>query len=157
MTDESDARLTVVCTDGTTIDCTNFKAIKSGILLTEDVKKNRVCGFVPNETLRFVLPTEQARTILADEATEAAEAEFEDSLMRLPGLGGTYAKRLRDAGYTSLADISAADSATLADVTGARETQTTKWVEQATAETDDGERVVADESPDADRDETDEE
>lgn len=125
---DSDARLTVVCTDGTTIGCTNFKAIDSGVLLTEDLKKNRVFGFVNQEEVRFVLPSETVERVVDD---ERSNEEFEDSLMQLPGLGSTYARRLRSAGYTSVDDLAGADPKTLAEETGANEKQTAEWVERA--------------------------
>lgn len=134
---DDDHRLTVVCTDGTTIGCANFTAKAGGVLLTEDRKRNRVFGFVPHERVRFVLPTDRAREVLREEETDGATAEadgFEDPLMRLPGLGSTYAKRLRSAGYATLEDLAGADPAALADETGANEERTERWVERANAE-----------------------
>lgn len=45
--------------DGMVIDCGNYKAVDGGVILTEDVKRKRVIGFVPNERLRYVLPDEE--------------------------------------------------------------------------------------------------
>ena len=50
-----------ICADGTEIECENFKAIDSGVLLTKDRKRNKVIGFVPNDDLRYVVP-EDAQT-----------------------------------------------------------------------------------------------
>lgn len=125
MTEYEDPRLTVVCTDGTTIGCTNFEAKRSGILLTDDLKRNRVFGFVAHDEVRFILPTEAALDALAN----AAEAT--DPLTRIPGIGSTYAARLREAGYSSTDDIADADPTDLAEVTGASETKATQWVERA--------------------------
>ena len=142
-TDEADgtdgARLTVVCEDGTTIGCTNFEAIDSGVLLTEDLKRKRVFGFVPNDEVRYVLPSETADRI----RRERTDGEYEDPLMRLPGVGSTYARRLRDAGYASVAELAGADPDALADETGATPNRTTEWVERArrasgAGEADDG-------------------
>lgn len=119
-------RMTVVCTDGTEIGCTNFKAIDSGVLLTHDLKKNRVFGFVSHDEVRFVLPAETADRVVDGDADE-----FDDPLKELPGVGSTYAKRLQSAGYDSLTDVAAADPETLADETGAHESETQAWVEQA--------------------------
>jgi hypothetical protein len=126
--DEADDewRMTVVCTDGTEIGCTNFKAVESGVLLTDDLEKNRVFGFVSHDEVRFVLPAETA-----DRVVDGEEDAFDDPLKELPGLGSTYAKRLQSAGYDSLADVAAADPETLADETGAHESETQAWVEQA--------------------------
>ena len=126
-TDGDDARLTVVCKDGARIGCTNFEAIDGGVLLTEDLKRKRVFGFVPNDELRYVLPTETADRV----RRERADDEFEDPLMRLPGVGSTYAKRLRDAGYASVEDLADADPDALAEATGANPRRTTEWVERA--------------------------
>jgi hypothetical protein len=130
MTDsnDTDERLTVVCTDGTMIGCENFKAIDSGVLLTEDLKKNRVFGFVNHDEVRFVLPSETAAGIVGD---GTADEGFEDPLMQLPGLGSRYAQRLRSAGYTSIGELADADPAVLAEETGANEKRTSEWVERA--------------------------
>ncbi|PSP72990.1 hypothetical protein BRC86_11005 [Halobacteriales archaeon QS_3_64_16] len=45
-----------ICADGTEIECENFRAIDSGVLLTKDRKRNKVIGFVPNSDLRYVVP-----------------------------------------------------------------------------------------------------
>lgn len=148
--DRDEPRLTVVCTDGTTIGCTNFKAIDGGVLLTEDVKRKRVFGFVPHDQVRFVLPTETARRVV-DEETTAERDEYDDPLMRLPGLGETYAKRLRSAGYASVGDLAGADPETLADQTGANETRTARWVERAESEV--GDRATEEERRTRDGDE----
>jgi hypothetical protein len=130
MTDSNDIdeRLTVVCTDGTMIGCENFKAIDSGVLLTEDLKKNRVFGFVNHDEVRFVLPSETAAGIVGD---GTADEGFEDPLMQLPGLGSRYAQRLRSAGYTSIGELADADPAVLTEETGANEKRTSEWVERA--------------------------
>ena len=135
---DADPRLTLVCTDGTTVGCTNFTATEGGVLLTDDLERERVFGFVPNGEVRFVLPTETADRIRREEVDRG---EFEDPLIRLPGVGSTYAGRLRDAGYESLDAVAGADPATLADATGANESRTTEWVERARRASDaDGER-----------------
>ena len=144
--DDSESRLTVVCRDGTTIGCTNFKAIESGVLLTEDLKKNRVFGFVSADEVRFVLPTERARDLTEGEQT--ADDGFDDPLMQLPGLGSTYAKRLRSAGYASVEDLAGADPETLVEETGANDEQAAEWVEQARLKSDDTASGEADEDVD---------
>lgn len=45
-----------ICEDGMVLDCGNYKAVDGGVVLTEDVKRKRVIGFVPNERLQYVLP-----------------------------------------------------------------------------------------------------
>jgi predicted flap endonuclease-1-like 5' DNA nuclease len=67
-----------ILTSGHTIECGNFKAIDSGVVLTEDAKRKRVVGFVPNERLAYVVPDE-----LADELIDAVESES------APAGGGT--------------------------------------------------------------------
>lgn len=129
-----ETRLTAVCTDGTRLECANFKAIDSGVLLTEDVKRKRVLGFVPNDRLRYVLPTEVVRG-----ADEDEQPTFEDELMELPRLGETYAKRLRSAGYTSMSELAAATIDDLVSATGARESVVGEWREQASKRTESGE------------------
>jgi hypothetical protein len=141
--DDSEPRLTVVCQDGTTIGCTNFEAIESGVLLTEDLKKNRVFGFVSADEVRFVLPTDRARDLVDGERTADAGG-FDDPLMRLPGLGSTYAKRLRSAGYESVEEVAGADPETLVEETGANDEQAAEWVEQARLKSDDAASEEAD-------------
>jgi hypothetical protein len=131
MSDSEDPRLTVVCTDGTTIGCTNFTAKRTGLLLTSDLERNEVFGFVANDEVRFVLPTGTAEAALRGD-----EGGFEDPLMALPGVGSTYAERLRSAGYDSVAAVAGSDAAALADATGARESETERWVERAAERTD---------------------
>ncbi|SEO52500.1 Helix-hairpin-helix domain-containing protein [Halogranum amylolyticum] len=46
----------VVLEDGTVIDCGGYKALDTGLVLTEDPKRKHVVGFVPHDRLRFVLP-----------------------------------------------------------------------------------------------------
>lgn len=121
-------RLTAVCRDGTSIGCANFTATEGGVLLTEDRDRDRVFGFVPNDRLRYVLPSETVDRIRRE---GSADGEFEDPLMRLPGVGSTYARRLRDAGYASVEDVAGADPEALADVTGATVRRTSEWVERA--------------------------
>lgn len=128
-TDDETARTTVVCTDGTRVGCTNFKAIESGVLLTEDLKKNRVMGFVPHDEVRFVLPTSKVERELG--AQSDGERNFDNPLMRLPGLGSTYAKRLQSAGFDTFEDVANASPSALQEETGAREAVTREWVEQA--------------------------
>ena len=125
---DADPRLTLVCTDGTSIGCGGFTAIDGGVLLTEDRERERVFGFVPNEEVRFVLPTETVERVRREEADRG---RFEEPLMRLPGIGSTYAKRLREAGYESLDAVAEADAAALADATGANEGRTAEWVDHA--------------------------
>jgi hypothetical protein len=141
--DRETSRLTVVCRDGTEIGCTNFEAIESGVLLTEDLKKNRVFGFVSNDEVRFVLPTE---SVERDVRPGENAAEFEDPLKQLPGVGSTYAKRLQSSGYDALEDVASAAPSELSDETGAREDETREWVEQATQVT----RAEGDEDEDED-------
>lgn len=117
-----DPRLTAVCEGGVTVDCENFTAIDGGVLLTADLERDRVIGFVPYEELRFVVPAAVARRAVGGT----------DDLERLPGLGETYARRLRAAGYASMADLVGADTDALVDATGAREEQVETWIERAT-------------------------
>ncbi|ESP89638.1 helix-hairpin-helix domain-containing protein [Candidatus Halobonum tyrrellensis] len=75
--------------------------------------------------------------VAARRSRDAADADgFEDPLMELPGVGSTYAKRLRSAGYDSVDELAGTDPATLADETGATETRTAEWVDHATDERD---------------------
>ena len=99
-TDADDPRLTAVCEGGVTVGCENFTAIDGGVLLTADPGRDRVIGFVPYEELRFVVPAAVARRAI----------DGTDDLERLPGLAETYARRLRAAGYASMADLAGADA-----------------------------------------------
>ena len=57
----------------------------------------------------------------------------EDDLTAISGIGPVFAGRLRDAGITSFADISAAGASRLADITGASESRAADWVTAAAA------------------------
>ena len=46
----------VICEDGLTIDCTEFKAIDTGIVLIGGEDESGAVGYVPNERLVYVLP-----------------------------------------------------------------------------------------------------
>ncbi|RLM88532.1 hypothetical protein D3D02_11050 [Halobellus sp. Atlit-38R] len=46
----------VICEDGLIIDCTDFKAIDTGIVLIGGEEENGAVGYVPNERLEYVLP-----------------------------------------------------------------------------------------------------
>ncbi|WP_123538539.1 hypothetical protein [Halosimplex salinum] len=67
----------VVCKDGTSIQCTDFEALDSGVLLYQDTgrretrtddeeeeesEERRATGFVPITELRFVVPDEMVQT-----------------------------------------------------------------------------------------------
>ncbi|WP_459190721.1 hypothetical protein [Halosimplex sp. J119] len=66
----------VVCKDGTTIQCSDFEAVDSGVLLYQDQRREmrseededeeaeerRATGFVPVTELKFVLPDEMVGT-----------------------------------------------------------------------------------------------
>lgn len=64
----------IICKDGTTIQCTDFEALDSGVLFfqeemtrpdeeeeTEEDKAERADGFVPITELHFVLPDEMVQ------------------------------------------------------------------------------------------------
>ena len=57
----------------------------------------------------------------------------EDDLTAINGIGPVFAGRLRDAGITSFADISAAGASRLAEVTGASESRAAEWMSAAAA------------------------
>jgi hypothetical protein len=124
----AESKLTVVCTDGTTIGCTNFEAIENGLLLTEDEKRNRVFGFVSENEVRFVLPTETAQQLVSGTKSEDS---YNDPLTRISGIGSTYADRLRSAGYTSLSGVATAEPDELAEATETNEDRASEWVERA--------------------------
>ena len=52
----------VVCLDGTIVECDRFRAIDEGVLLFDDQstgddeEDEEATGFIPRESLRFVLP-----------------------------------------------------------------------------------------------------
>jgi predicted flap endonuclease-1-like 5' DNA nuclease len=49
-------QMKVFLEDGMAIDCGGYKAIDTGIVLTEDAKRKNVIGFVPQERVQFILP-----------------------------------------------------------------------------------------------------
>ena len=77
----------VVCTDGTTIQCNDFEAIDSGVLLyqesgrretrddeADEESERRAAGFVPITELRFVVPDELLGTTGQAQRAPAPEA-----------------------------------------------------------------------------------
>lgn len=56
-----------------------------------------------------------------------------DDLTVINGIGPVFAGRLRDAGITSFADVSAAGPSRLAEVTGSSESRAAEWIVAATA------------------------
>lgn len=56
-----------------------------------------------------------------------------DDLTSVPGIGPVFAGRLRDAGITSFADLLSADTARLAEITGASETRAAQWASHASS------------------------
>ncbi|EMA37631.1 helix-hairpin-helix domain-containing protein [Halococcus hamelinensis] len=124
----AESKLTVVCTDGTTIGCTNFEAIENGLLLTEDEERNRVFGFVSENEVRFVLPTTTAQQLVSG---TKSEDRYNDPLTRISGIGSTYADRLRSTGYTSVSGVATAKPDELAEATETNENRASEWVERA--------------------------
>ena len=57
----------------------------------------------------------------------------EDDLTAINGIGPVFAGRLRDAGITSFAAVSAAGASHLAEVTGASESRAAEWMSAAAA------------------------
>jgi predicted flap endonuclease-1-like 5' DNA nuclease len=47
-----------ICEDELVIDCTEYKAIESGVILMGDEDRNDVIAFVPSEKLEYLLPDE---------------------------------------------------------------------------------------------------
>ena len=71
-----------ILTSGHTIECANFKAIDSGVVLTADEKRKQVIGFVPNERLAYVVPDDRAPElvdVVESEGTTGFESESEGS------------------------------------------------------------------------------
>jgi len=79
----------VVCKDGTAIQCTDFEAIDSGVLLYQESgrrdtrgedeeeaeeEERRASGFVPITELRFVVPDEMLQTAGRSQRAPAPES-----------------------------------------------------------------------------------
>jgi len=73
--------------------------------------------------------TEESDT--ADRGEAAVETGQERSLQTLDGIGPTYEEHLHDAGITTVAQLTAAEPAPLADRLGLSEPRVTSWIEQA--------------------------
>lgn len=58
-------------------------------------------------------------------------APTEDDLTTISGIGPVFAGRLRDAGITTFADLTATGPGRLAEITGASESRATDWVAAA--------------------------
>jgi hypothetical protein len=50
----------VVLTDGFSFDVGNYKAVEGGLVLTDDEERENVVGFLPYDSVQFVLPDEVA-------------------------------------------------------------------------------------------------
>jgi predicted flap endonuclease-1-like 5' DNA nuclease len=62
----------VILEDGMAIDCGGYKAIDTGLVLTEDAKRKNVIGFVPQERVQFILPDD----VLDERRREDGTTEF---------------------------------------------------------------------------------
>ena len=82
-----------ICEDGTEIECANFTAIDSGVLLTKDRKRDKVIGFVPNEGLRYVVPEEASTEHRRDIEGRTSEGAHPD---RGPSPSGSEYERERE-------------------------------------------------------------
>ena len=82
-----------ICEDGTEIECANFTAIDSGVLLTKDRKRDEVIGFVPNEGLRYVVPEEASTEHRRDIEGRTSEGAHPD---RGPSPSGSEYERERE-------------------------------------------------------------
>jgi predicted flap endonuclease-1-like 5' DNA nuclease len=73
----------VVLTDGTELECANFKALDSGVLLTKDRKRKKVIGFVPVHQLRYVVPDDlepvETPSAAGEEAVQWGETSHPDA------------------------------------------------------------------------------
>jgi polyhydroxyalkanoate synthase len=78
---------------------------------------------------RSVAQFEESATV--DQGEAEAEADHDQSLQTLDGIGPTYAERLHDAGITTVTQLVAADPVQLADRLGLSESRVTAWIEQA--------------------------
>lgn len=128
---EQTPSMTVYLSNDISFECAGFRALEGGVLLFEGAEQHVVNGFIPYDELRFILPDEVAVQYEDALAAERAEDELEDELMRIPGVGTTYASRLRDAGVDSLAAVASAEPPELVEATGARESQVVEWIRQA--------------------------
>jgi predicted flap endonuclease-1-like 5' DNA nuclease len=86
-----------ICVDGTEVQCGNFKAVKAGVVLTADRKREKVIGFVPTENLSYILPDD-----VAAERAPAAAGESDQSAAS----GGTAGIAVADDGPADLDDVS---------------------------------------------------
>ena len=82
-----------ICEDGTEIECANFTAIDSGVLLTKDRKRDKVIGFVPNEGLRYVVPEEASTEHRRDIEGRTSEGAHPD---RGPSPSGSEYEQKRE-------------------------------------------------------------
>ncbi|MDS0294157.1 helix-hairpin-helix domain-containing protein [Halogeometricum luteum] len=148
--DEAESGMYAVTKSGLTVGCGNFKAIDGGVLLFEDVKRNRVSGFVPSAELKYVLPAD-ATTRAGENVWDAGAADdpgaqgksassspkssdgggFRSELTVLGGLGETYAERLHEEGVDSLSAMRRADAARVAAAAGVSESRAERWIDAA--------------------------
>jgi len=67
------------------------------------------------------------------EDTDAEDTDAEDSpsVQEIKGIGPTYADRLSEAGYGTVADLAAADAAAVAEAAQTGEGRASDWIERA--------------------------
>ncbi|WP_435358807.1 helix-hairpin-helix domain-containing protein [Haloarchaeobius sp. DFWS5] len=73
---------------GVSVPCANFKAIDTGVVLTEDEKRKHVVGFIPYEDLQFVLPDDVAATLDRPTAAPRPEADEQAATRDADATGG---------------------------------------------------------------------
>ncbi|WP_436930878.1 hypothetical protein [Halosimplex halobium] len=104
----------VVCKDGTAIQCTDFEAIDSGVLLYQDSpgretrgegeeeaeEERRAAGFVPITELRFVVPDEMLQASGRGQRAPAPEPRRGGAPPGAPtGQGGGMAQQQQVQGF----------------------------------------------------------
>jgi len=95
-----------ILTSGHTIECANFKAIDSGVVLTADEKRKQTVGFVPNERLAYVVPDDRAPElvdVVESEGTTGSESESEGTGLadRLDAIEARFDELTGDVGEPS--------------------------------------------------------
>lgn len=86
----------VLCTDGTAIDCDDFRAVESGVVLLDEQVGDAI-GFVPSHRVEYVLPD----ALVGEGWTPLGETRTEEIPVGEPGLAAPSGDREAVEGATT--------------------------------------------------------
>ncbi|MEF8812401.1 MAG: helix-hairpin-helix domain-containing protein [Halovenus sp.] len=106
-------------------------ATEDAVKGTETAADQTDAGGGEESTASATVADDTAVTAEREEAAPADAGQDGDPVDEIKGIGPTYAERLGEAGISTVADLVAADAATVADAAQASESRATDWIERA--------------------------